>query len=87
MISKKKLEKAFGTSYNRTVCAAPPVGGLGSVKPQSALSAFVGFYSTTFFCARKMLRIFLIGHKKTSHTAGTLCAIKSETWVKNNPKL
>jgi len=58
---------------NRTVCAAPPVGGLGSVKPQSALCAFVGFYSTTFFCARKMLRIFLIGHKKTSHTAGTLC--------------
>jgi len=23
---------------------------------------------TTFFCARKMLRIFLIGHKKTSVT-------------------
>jgi hypothetical protein len=60
------------TALNRTVYAAPPVGGLGSVKPQSALCAFVGFYSTTFFCARKMLRIFLIGHKKTSHTAGTL---------------
>jgi hypothetical protein len=25
------------------------------------------------FCARKMLRIFLVGHKKPSFTAGTLC--------------
>jgi hypothetical protein len=60
------------TAHNRTVCASPPVGGSGSVKPQLAHCAFVGFYSTTFFCAHKMLRIFLIGHKKTAHTAGTL---------------
>ena len=68
---KEKMEYAR-TAYNRAVCAAPPVGGLGSTKHQSALCAFVVFCSTTFFCARKMLRIFLIGHKKTSHTAGTL---------------
>jgi hypothetical protein len=48
---------------------------LGFRKTPVGASAFVGFYSTTFFCARKMLRIFLIGRKKTSHTAGTLNAI------------
>jgi hypothetical protein len=30
------------------------------------------------FCARKTLRVFLIGHKKPSFTAGTLC----ECWAK-----
>jgi hypothetical protein len=30
------------------------------------------FFSAKVFCARKMLRIFLIGHKKPSFTAGTL---------------
>jgi hypothetical protein len=27
------------------------------------------------FCARKTLRVFFIGHKKPSFTAGTLCAM------------
>jgi hypothetical protein len=35
-------------------------------------------HSAKVFCARKTLRVFLIGHKKPSFTAGTLCAIKSE---------
>jgi hypothetical protein len=42
-------------------------------KPQSALRAFVRFFSGTFFCALKPLRGFFIGRKKTSHTTGTLC--------------
>jgi hypothetical protein len=29
-------------------------------------------HSAKVFCARKMLRIFFIGHKKPSFTAGTL---------------
>ena len=36
------------------------------------LTPFVVFFSAKVFCARKMLRIFLIGHKKPSFTAGTL---------------
>jgi hypothetical protein len=35
-------------------------------------------HSAKVFCARKMLRIFLIGHKKPSFTAGTL----GEIWAK-----
>jgi hypothetical protein len=34
------------------------------------------FLSAKVFCARKMLRIFLIGRKKPSFTAGTLGEIK-----------
>jgi hypothetical protein len=41
----------------------------------------VGFFSAKVFCARKMQRIFLIGHKKPSFTAGTLCAIIFEIVV------
>jgi hypothetical protein len=47
-------------------CAA--YGGLAYEKPQSALRAFVRFFSGTFFCALKPLRGFFIGRKKTSHT-------------------
>jgi hypothetical protein len=32
-------------------------------------------HSAKVFCARKTLRVFLIGHKKPSFTAETLCAI------------
>jgi hypothetical protein len=67
--------EAKKTAHNRIVCAAPPNGGLAYEKPQSALCAFVRFFSGTFFCALKPLRGFFIGHKKTSHTTGTLCAI------------
>ena len=38
------------------------------------LRPLCNFLSAKVFCARKMLRIFLIGHKKPSFTAGTLCA-------------
>jgi hypothetical protein len=69
---KKKI-KYGRTAYNRTVNASPPVGGSASTKHQSALRAFVVFCSSKVFCARKILRIFLIGHKKPSFTAGTLC--------------
>jgi hypothetical protein len=40
----------------------------------------VRFFSGTFFCALKPLRGFFIGRKKTSHTTGTLCAIKIEIY-------
>jgi hypothetical protein len=66
------------TAHNRIVCAALPNGGLAYEKSQSALRAFVRFFSGTFFCALKPLRGFLIGRKKTSHTTGTLCVI----WAK-----
>jgi hypothetical protein len=39
------------TSHNRTVYAAPAVAGLASIKHQSALRAFVVFYSSTFLQA------------------------------------
>jgi hypothetical protein len=42
-----KIRQDFG----RIVCAAPPNGGLAYEKPQSALRAFVRFFSGTFFCA------------------------------------
>jgi len=44
--------------------------------PQNSSRAtpFVLFCSSTFFCVREMLRISFIAHKKTSYTAGTLCA-------------
>ena len=35
------------TAHNRTVYAAPPVGGLGSEKPQSGLRPLCGFVSAT----------------------------------------
>jgi hypothetical protein len=54
-------------------CAA--YGGLAYEKPQSALCAFVRFFSGTFCPPLKPLRGFFIGRKKTSHTTGTLCAI------------
>jgi hypothetical protein len=63
------------TALNRTVYAAPPVGGLGYEKPQSALRAFVRFslrhslgrgrcYATPYYLP------------KPSYTAGTLYAIR-----------
>jgi hypothetical protein len=45
---------------------------------------FVVFCSATVFCARKMLRIFLIGRKKPSVTAGTLGEIGFEIFFVNN---
>jgi hypothetical protein len=67
------------TAYNRTVTASPPYGGSGYAKHQSGLCPFVVFCSATFFCARKnALHFSLSGAKKTSVTAGTLCAIGFE---------
>jgi hypothetical protein len=40
--------KDGGTALNRTVYASPPCGGSGYKKPQSALCAFVRFFSATF---------------------------------------
>jgi hypothetical protein len=55
-------------------------------KPQSALRAFVRFFSGTFFCALKPLRGFFIGRKKTSHTTGTLYAILGQILLKFKKK-
>jgi hypothetical protein len=47
---------------------------LGLRKTAVGLAPFMRFFSATFFCARKKcFAFFLIGRKKTSHTAGTLC--------------
>jgi hypothetical protein len=63
------------TAYNRIVCAAPPNGGLAYEKPQSALCAFVRFFSGTFCPPLELLRNSFIAAVKTSHTTGTLYAI------------
>jgi hypothetical protein len=63
------------TAYNRIVYA-PLRGGLQ--KTAVGLTPFVRFSSGTFFCTLKLLRSFFIAHKKTSHTAGTLCAIVAD---------
>jgi hypothetical protein len=60
-----------------------------ATQKRSRATPFVRFCSATFFCALKLLRSFFIAHKKTSHTAGTLCcaaipetmSITSETFT------
>jgi hypothetical protein len=54
-------------------CAA--YGGLAYAKPQSALRAFVRFFSGTFCPPLELLRNSFIAAVKTSHTTGTLCDI------------
>jgi hypothetical protein len=49
-------------------CSAAHSVGSGFHKTPVGASAFMVFCSTTFFVARKMLRIFLIGQQKTSVT-------------------
>jgi hypothetical protein len=63
---------AIFTAHNRIVCAAPPYGGLASEKPQSALRAFVRFFSGTFCPPLELLRNSFIAAVKTSYTTGTL---------------
>jgi len=48
-------------------CSAARSGGSVSVRLGHGFAIPTPHY-TTFFCTRKMLRIFLIGHKKTSVT-------------------
>jgi len=48
-------------------CKMPYSGILGSVRLGHGFAIPTPHY-TTFFCARKTLRVFLIGHKKTSVT-------------------
>jgi hypothetical protein len=56
---------------------------LGSEKTQSAQAPLWVFLSATFFCALETAsRFLLIGHKKTSYTAGTLGEIKIEIFGK-----
>jgi hypothetical protein len=57
-------------------CAA--YGGLAYEKPQSALRAFVRFFSVTFCQPWSLLRKALIRAGKTSHTTGTLCAMAAK---------
>jgi hypothetical protein len=48
---------------------------LGLRKTAVGLAPFVRFSPPHFFAPVKMLRIFPYRAQKTSHTAGTLCAI------------
>jgi hypothetical protein len=50
-------------------------GGSGYEKSQSGLRPSCGFSPPHFFALVKMLRIFPNRAQKTSHTAGTLCAM------------
>jgi hypothetical protein len=59
-----------------------PNGILGYEKPQSALHAFVGFFSATFLRLLEVLRNSFIATAKTSYTAGTLDAIRPKLFVK-----
>jgi hypothetical protein len=53
------------TSHNRIVCASGAKAPSAYEKPQSALRAFVRFFSGTFFCARETAARFpLSGAKK-----------------------
>ena len=61
------------TSPNRTVYAAPPVGGLASVKRQSGLRPLWRF-TPAHFCGCWNTSCSFIATAKTSYTAGTLCA-------------
>jgi hypothetical protein len=47
-------------------------------KTAVGLRPLCGFLSAKVFCARKMLRIFLIGHKKPSFTAVALGEIPAK---------
>ena len=71
MNNKNKAKKP---AYNRTVCASPPVGGLGSVKSQSAQAPLWDFTPPQFCGCWNASRSF-IATAKPSHTAGTLCAM------------
>jgi len=50
----------------------------------SAGTPFVVFFSAKVFYARKILRIFLIGHKKSSFTTRTLSEMGAGLIYKNN---
>jgi hypothetical protein len=63
-------------------CMRCAVRRLGLRKTAVGLRPVVRFFSGTFFCDMEMLRISFIGRKKTSHTAGTLCEIKTRTFLK-----
>jgi hypothetical protein len=58
--------------------------GSGYEKPQSALCAFVRFFSATF-CPPCKCSAFAGRTVKTSHTAGTLCEMCAEIFVKIMP--
>jgi len=68
------MNKANITSPNRTVNASPPLAARAPKNPSRRYAPLWDFLSAKVLCARKMLRIFLIGHKKPSFTAGTLSA-------------
>jgi hypothetical protein len=49
-----------GTAHNRSVYAAPPVGGLASVRLGQPLRSFPRQPTPTFFCARETATRFLL---------------------------
>jgi hypothetical protein len=61
------------TALNRTVYAAPPLAAW-LPKNTSRAAPFVVFFSSTFCGCWSLLRKALIRNRKTSYTAGTLCA-------------
>ena len=77
--------KAKSTAHNRIVCARR-LTAAGLQKTAVGLAPFMRFSVATFFCARgNATHCLLIGRKKTSHTTGTLCAIKNKK-LRNAPR-
>jgi hypothetical protein len=73
------------TSYNRSVCASPPVGGSGFHSPRSVAALLPTAHSTHSFAGLQTYGL-LIRPAKPSHTAGTLCEMGFEFFGKNNVK-
>ena len=64
--------KAKKPAHNRTVYAAPPVGGLGSEKPQSGY-ALCAVFSPPQFGQGSMLRIALLPAQTVIHSRNVIC--------------
>jgi hypothetical protein len=64
------------TAYNRIVCASGAKAPSAYEKPQSGLRPFMRFFSGTFCPPLKLLRNSFIAAVKTSHTTGTLYAMR-----------
>jgi hypothetical protein len=81
---KNKKWCTGGTAHNRSVYASPPVGGLGSEKPQSALRAFVGVFLRHILARRKPAVCFIGGPKR--HIQPERYATLGQKCIKNRRK-
>jgi hypothetical protein len=62
-------------AHNRSVYASPPSAARTMQYTSRAYALCGVLLRHIFLCPKKCFAFFLIGRKKTSYTAGTLCAI------------